>query len=144
MNQPAVSSQAILLIRFQELLAKCRFRRSQVRLACYLACTSKCCTQLMLECPGSLCLNTWTKTDTCRRATSELAKRSVQAPGRFRLAEVVRDQECADNLLRPRGGRPRLLCNRARTDWGLQDSGHRMRASPQDSACHILVCQSWP
>src|SRR2546429_8748188 len=119
-------SQAILLILFQELLAECRFRRSQVRLACYLACMSKCCTQLMLECPGSLCLNTWPKTDTCRHASSELAKRLVQAPGRSRLAEVVRDRECPDNLLRPRKGKSRHLRNRARTDSDLRDSRYRM------------------
>src|SRR5437667_4551564 len=140
MNQPPAPSQSILLIRLQGLLARCRFRRSQVRLGCYLVSTSKCCTQLMLECPGSLCLNTWTKTDTCRRATSELAKPPVQAAGRFQSAEVERNQECADNLLRRRGGRSRLLCNRARTDWGLRDSRHRMRASPQGPACHILAC----
>src|SRR5213080_5163123 len=94
----------------------------------------------MLECPGSLCLNTWPKTDTCRHASSELAKRLVQAPGRSRLAEVVRDRECPDNLLRPRKGKSRHLRNRARTDSDLRDSRYRMREAPQGPACHILVC----
>src|SRR5438477_2574310 len=104
MSQPQAHFQSILLIRLPGLLAQCRLPRSQVRFQCYPDCTNECCTQLMLECPGNLRLNTWTKTDTCRDASSDLAKRPVQAPSQF-LAEVVRDQGRLDNLLQLRGGR---------------------------------------
>src|SRR5947208_13593159 len=93
----------------------------------------------MLECPGSLCLNTWPKTDTCRHASSELAKRLVQAPGRSRLAEVVRDRECPDNLLRPRKGKSRHLRNRARTDSDLRDSRYRDRKSTRLNSSHQII-----
>src|SRR6266550_4796886 len=94
----------------------------------------------MLECLGSLCLNTCPKTDTCQHASTELAKPPVQGPGGFRLADLVRDQQCAGNLLGLRGGRPRLRRNRARTDLGLQNSRLRMREAPQGPARHTLAC----
>jgi hypothetical protein len=94
----------------------------------------------MLECPGSLRLNTCPKTDTCRRASTELAKRPAQAPGRFPLADLVRDQKCSDNLLSRSGDRSHRVCIVAPIDSNLRDLRHRMRASPEDPACHILVC----
>ena len=94
----------------------------------------------MLESQGSPCLSTWPKTDTCQRAASELAKRSVQASGPLRKGGLVRDLEYPDSLLHRRGGRPRHLRTGARTHSGLRDSRYRMRESPQDRACHILVC----
>src|ERR1041385_2056732 len=98
----------------------------------------------MLECRESLCLNTCPKTDTCPGASSELAKRLVQVSRRFRLAGVVRNQQCSDNLLEPRGDRPHPVRIVAPTDWGLKDSRHRMRASPKGPACHNRACLQQP
>src|SRR5215469_2681991 len=140
MSRPPARLRSILLIRLPGLLARSRFRRSQVRFRCYFDCTKKRCTQLTLEYPGNLRLSTWTKRDTCPRASNDLAKRPVQAAGHFRLAELVQDQECSDNLLRPDEGRSHRASIVAPIDWGLRNSTHRTREAPQGQACHILAC----
>src|SRR5215472_1829027 len=81
---------------------------------------------------------------TCQGAATELAKRSVQVAGCFRLAEAAPNRECSDNLLRPGEGRSHRVRIVTTIDWGLPDSTHRMREPPQGPACPLPVCLYQP